>query len=141
MLYTTDILRLAASLPEFAPLERVDGAATLRSATCGSSITTQLAIDDEGRITGLSQQVSACAFGQAAAALVAASALGRDREAVAVACEAVSAWLSSCREDPGEWPGLSALSPARSRRSRHAAVQLPFAALAAALAQAEGRPR
>ena len=37
-LYTTEILRLAASLPAPRELERVDGSAEERSPTCGSTI-------------------------------------------------------------------------------------------------------
>ena len=37
-LYTTEILRLAASLQEMRELEREDGRAALRSPTCGSRI-------------------------------------------------------------------------------------------------------
>ena len=39
-LYTTEILRLAASLGEPRELEREDGRAELRSPTCGSRIAT-----------------------------------------------------------------------------------------------------
>ena len=42
----------------------------------------------------------------------------------------LTAWLAGDRDDPGEWPGLAALAPARSRRSRHGAILLPFKALA-----------
>ena len=38
-LYTTEILRLAASLQEMGELEREDGRAELKSPTCGSRIT------------------------------------------------------------------------------------------------------
>ena len=33
----------------------------------------------------------------------------------------------------GDWPGLDALAPARSRKSRHGAILLPFRALLAAI--------
>jgi NifU-like protein involved in Fe-S cluster formation len=138
-LYTTEILRLAASLPEPAELPRVDGNASRRSPTCGSTVSTQVMVESDGRIASLSQSVAACAFGQAAASLVAAGAVGRDREEVATATAALREWLDGTRDNPGDWPGIAALAPARSRRSRHAAVELAFAALLAALTAAEER--
>ncbi|NUS99569.1 MAG: iron-sulfur cluster assembly scaffold protein [Sphingomonas sp.] len=132
-LYTTEILRLAASLPEPRRLDRVDGTSEQRSPTCGSTIRLQVQLDEQGRVNAISQEVHACAFGQASASLLAASAAGRIRVDVASAAEALSDWLSGSRDDPGSWPGLNALAPARSRRSRHGAILLPFKALAAAM--------
>ncbi|HZB69437.1 MAG TPA: iron-sulfur cluster assembly scaffold protein [Sphingomicrobium sp.] len=131
-LYTIEILRLAGSLPDPARLERVDGSAQLRSPTCGSTVHTEVELDGEGRVIGLSQQVRACAFGQATAALVAEHAPGRTREEVAEALAGLNAWLEGSRDDPGGW-GLDALAPARSRTSRHGAILLPLRALLAAI--------
>jgi NifU-like protein involved in Fe-S cluster formation len=137
-LYTTEILRLAASLPEPRELERVDGSSEQRSPTCGSTLSLQVQLDDEGRVEAVSQQVHACAFGQASASLLAASAGGESRERVGEALTDLESWLSGSRDDPGSWPGLAALAPARSRRSRHGAILLPFRALLAAMTSARG---
>ena len=131
-LYTIDILRLAASLPEPGHLARVDGSASARSQTCGSSVQTSIQIAD-GRIEALSQVVSACAFGQASAALVAGQAAGRDREQVEQALADLAAWLCGDRNDPPDWPGYQALAPARSRTGRHGAILLPLQSLLAAM--------
>ena len=131
-LYTIDILRLAGSLPDPVRLERVDGSAQLRSPTCGSTVQTDVELDGEGRVVGLSQQVRACAFGQATAALVTEHAPGRTRDEVAEALAALNEWLEGSRDDPGGW-GLGALAPARSRTSRHGAILLPLRALLAAI--------
>ena len=136
-LYTTDILRLAASLPETVELGRVDGSASTRSPTCGSSVRLDVQIGSCGRIEALSQQVQACAFGQASAALVAAEAAGRTRAEVQRTLDELSGWLNGSRSDPPGWPGFDALAPARSRRSRHGAILLPLQALAAAMEQAK----
>lgn len=135
-LYTVEILRLAASLPDWRPLERRDGLASKRSPTCGSTIETSVQLAD-GRIEALAQRVSACAFGQASAALVALQAPGHDRHHVQQALDAVSDWLSGAREDPGDWPGFEALAPARNRSGRHGAIILPLQSLLAALDAAE----
>jgi NifU-like protein involved in Fe-S cluster formation len=135
-LYTLDILRLAASLPEPAKLVRIDGSASKRSPTCGSTVATEVQLGD-GRIVALSQKVSACAFGQASAALVEQQAPGRDRADVASALEQLNAWLSDERENPPDWAGFEALSPARSRKGRHGAILLPLRTLLAAIEAAE----
>ena len=132
-LYTTEILRLAASLPAARELERVDAFAEPRSPTCGSTVRVSVQLDEGGRVAALSQEVHACAFGQASASLLAASASGRSAGNVAEAVEELENWLSGARDDPGGWPGLAALAPARSRRSRHGAILLPFRALLAAM--------
>ena len=135
-LYTTEILRLAASLPEPADLDRVDGFADERSPTCGSTVRTEVEIGPEGRVLNLSQRVHACAFGQASATLVQAGARGQSAEDVERANEELAAWLAGKRDDPGNWPGFETLAPARSRKSRHGAILLPFRALLAAMRNA-----
>ncbi|MEO6432688.1 MAG: iron-sulfur cluster assembly scaffold protein [Sphingomicrobium sp.] len=130
--YTKDILRLAASLDAPHDLARSDGRAELRAPTCGSTIATAVMLTD-GRVVDLSQGVSACAFGQASAALVAAHAKGRSGEEVARALGELGDWLTGARADPGGWPGLATLEPARARSGRHGAILLPFRALLAAI--------
>jgi NifU-like protein involved in Fe-S cluster formation len=135
-LYTTEILRLAASLPEPRKLDRVDGASEQRSPTCGSTLRIQVKLDPEGRVDSVSQEVHACAFGQASASLLAAGASGRTLDDVSQASEYLADWLSGARRDPGNWPGLAALAPARTRKSRHGAILLPFKALVLAMTSA-----
>jgi NifU-like protein involved in Fe-S cluster formation len=137
-LYTTEILRLAASLPEPYDLERIDGSAEQRSPTCGSTVRLSAQLDEDGRIQAISQEVHACAFGQASAALLAAGSVGRSHEEMARAAVELEDWLGGKRDDPGSWPGLAALSPARTRRSRHGAILLPFKALLSAMKLARG---
>ena len=133
-LYTIEILRLAGSLPDAVALERVDGRSEQRSPTCGSTVITEVRVE-EGRLIALSQTVRACAFGQAAAALTAQHAVGRTREEIADTLAALTAWLERARDAPHGW-GLEALAPARSRKSRHGAILLPFRALLAAVDEA-----
>ena len=137
-LYTTEILRLAASLPEPRELERVDGTAEQRSPTCGSTVLLQVQLDGNGRVQAMSQEVHACAFGQASASLLSAGVAGRSQDEVADAVANLERWLSGDAEQPGTWPGLPTLPPARSRRSRHGAILLPFKALLAAMRSPAG---
>jgi NifU-like protein involved in Fe-S cluster formation len=134
-LYTIEILRLAGSLPDAVQLERVDGRSEMRSPTCGSSVLTEVRIED-GRVIALSQSVRACAFGQAAAALVAQHAVGRSEREIAEALAELSSWLDGTCDHPDSW-GLEALTPAQSRKSRHGAILLPFRALLAAVEEAK----
>ena len=135
-LYTTEILRLAASLSDPHELEREDGRAELRSPTCGSRIVLAVQLDEGRRVERLSMQVQACAFGQASAALIERHSRGRTHDDVSEAMLALSRWLANDHDDGCEWPGISALAPARARKARHAAILLPFRALLAAIEDA-----
>jgi NifU-like protein involved in Fe-S cluster formation len=135
-LYTTEILRLAASLSEPRDLEREDGKAAVRSPTCGSRMQTFVQLDSEGRVEALSQVVLACAFGQASAALLERGAVGRSRSEVKDGHDRLAAWLEGSAETP-DWPGIEALAPARSRKGRHGAMLLPFRALLVAMDSAK----
>lgn len=136
-LYTTEILRLAASLAEPQTLPREDGRAELRSPTCGSRVATSVQVAG-GRVEAISQKVHACAFGQASATIVERGAVGLGAREIETAIGAMAAWLAGTGEAP-DWPGISALAPARSRTGRHGAILLPFRTLAAALAEAAAR--
>jgi NifU-like protein involved in Fe-S cluster formation len=131
-LYTTEILRLAASLAEPHELEREDGRAAVRSPTCGSRMQTKVQLDSEGRVETISQVVLACAFGQASAALLEQGAKGRTGAEMEVALAQLQAWLGGSEAVP-DWPRIRALAPARARKSRHGAIVLPFRALLAAI--------
>jgi NifU-like protein involved in Fe-S cluster formation len=136
-LYTTEVLRLAAGLQSPRELERVDGAAELRSPTCGSRISVFVQLDADRRIEAISQQVHACAFGQASAALLERNAVGRDHAEVGEALILLSRWLADNEADEETcWPGVDVLAPARKRQARHGAILLPFRALLAALESA-----
>ena len=135
-LYTTQILRLAASLYGPRELERIDGGAELRSPTCGSRISVSVQLDGDRRVTAISQQVHACAFGQASAALLEQHAIGCAHNEVSDALVVLSRWLAQEQEETGDWPGLAVLAPARKRQARHGAILLPFRALLAAIESA-----
>ncbi len=130
-LYTRDILRLAASIPHLARFDEVNGP-ELRSPTCGARMRVAVTLDGEGRVASLIQAVEACAFGQAAAALVGANAIGRNVAEVREALSATTHWLTGT-DEAEPWPGFAALAPARHRKGRHGAILLPLRALLAAI--------
>ena len=75
-LYNRDILRLAASIPHLRRLDAPQASAARRSPVCGRVVTVDIVVDEQGRVAALGQAVSACALGQASAALMAAHAVG-----------------------------------------------------------------
>jgi NifU-like protein involved in Fe-S cluster formation len=135
-IYTTEILRLAASLQGPRALDRIDGGAELRSPTCGSRVSISVQLDRDRRIEAISQHVHACAFGQASAALLEQHAIGRAHDEVSDALVLVSRWLAQEQDDSECWPGLETLAPARTRQGRHGAILLPFRTLLAAIESA-----
>ena len=138
-LYTTEILRLAASIPHMEPLADPHGSAEKRAPLCGSRVRVEVRLDDDGRVAALSQQVQACAFGQAAAALMGQHGIGRELAEIAAARAEFADWLAGRRDDPGSWPGLEALAPARQKTARHGAMLIPLEALEQAVRSASLR--
>ncbi|MCW3796814.1 iron-sulfur cluster assembly scaffold protein [Sphingomonas sp. BN140010] len=130
--YTLEVLRLAASLPLETSLSDAHGRAEKRSTTCGSVITTEVRLDD-GRLVQVAQQVQACAFGQASAALLQQFAAHRSPVEIVAARVAMRSWLAGSGEPPA---GFEVLAPARAKTGRHGAMLLPFDALIAALRDA-----
>lgn len=135
-LYSRDILRLAAAIPNHARLDRPLASVEKRSPVCGSRVIVDIVTDRDGRVAVLGQEVRACALGQASAALMAAHAIGSTPAELAAAHGSLAAWLAGTREDPGPWPGLSVFAEARRYPARHAAILLAFEAAAEAAALA-----
>ena len=131
--YTREILRLAASIPYLEPFEELEGAPEVRSKTCGSRVRMAVELDWAERVVRLRQAVEACAYGQAAAALMGGHAMGRSTEEVQAALAELQAWLAGKGQAPQSWPGLDVLGPALLRKGRHGAILLPFQALLAAI--------
>ena len=135
-LYSRDILRLAASIPHYGRLATPQASVEKSSPICGSRVVVDLALDEDGRVAALGQEVRACALGQASAALMGTHVIGRTPADLAGARDALAAYLDGTRDDPGVWPGLSVLSEARAYPARHAAILLAFDAAAEAAAGA-----
>ena len=135
-LYNTQILKLATSIPHQVRLDRPHGTAERRSPVCGSRVSVDVVLDEAGRIAELGQEVRACALGQASASLMAAHAIGRSLVELEEARDALAAFLTGARDDPGPWPGLEIFAPARAHSARHASIRLAFEAVAEAVARA-----
>lgn len=134
-LYNTDILRLAASIPHHQRLPNPQGSAERRSPVCGSRVTVDVDLDEQGRVAQVGLLVRACALGQAAASLLAVEIVGRTPVELAAARDALTAWLAREGEQP-DWPGVTVLAPVLGYPARHVSIRLAFEAAAAAAEQA-----
>lgn len=138
-LYSKRILALAANIPLTAPLAAADGAAKKRSPLCGSTVTVALTVDD-GVIAGFSQDVKACALGQASASVLGGAVVGQSREEIAAGREALRAMLKDGAPPPGPpFEALEVLEPAKNYKNRHASILLAWDATLAALDEAAAR--
>ena len=136
-LYSPALLGLATGLAQFPLPADLPLRAEARSRSCGSVIALGLALDKDGGIAGIGMKVSACAIGQASAALLAQGSLGADPERLRDTAVALAAWLAGEGALPTTWPGLDPLAPARDHPGRHGALLLPWKAACEALSSHE----
>jgi NifU-like protein involved in Fe-S cluster formation len=137
-LYTPDLLALAVSLAQWPIAADAMFTGEARSVTCGSRVTFASSLDGRGRIDHPGIRVTACAIGQAAAALFIASAAGRSRQDIEAARAGIVAWLAGEGAMP-DWPGFAILEPARAYPGRHGAIPLAWNAALAALPKETAR--
>jgi NifU-like protein involved in Fe-S cluster formation len=131
-LYSAKILRAAANMPRAGRLPRPDGTAERVSKLCGSRVTVDVRLAD-GRVADLAQDVRACALGQAAAAILGASAVGARVEEIEMARDALRAMLKEGAPAPeGRFSDLAMLAPVKDYPPRHASTMLAFEAAAEA---------
>lgn len=132
-LYSPELLGLATGLARYPLTDDLPLRAEARSRSCGSVVALGFVLGPEGRIARSGMQVSACAIGQASAALLAEGAAGAAAEQVAATADALAAWLAGEGDLPTAWPGLAPLAPARAHPGRHGALLLPWKAACEAL--------
>jgi NifU-like protein involved in Fe-S cluster formation len=135
-IYSRDVLRLASSIPHLRRLDRPQASSEKSSPVCGSRVAVDVALDGEGRVAELGQEVKACALGQASASLMGAHAVGRTGAELEEARDSLADYLAGRCERPGDWPGLEIFAEARRVPARHASILLPFDAAAEAAAKA-----
>jgi NifU-like protein involved in Fe-S cluster formation len=127
VLYTCEVLGLAASLAEWPWDPALPLQASARSKSCGSTLLLGLELDACERIARIGLRPQACAIGQASAAIFCNAAKGRDAAQIAAADEAVASWLSGEGPVP-DWPGIEAIARAREYPARHGAIRLAWQA-------------
>jgi NifU-like protein involved in Fe-S cluster formation len=138
-LYTREILRLAVSIPHQQRLDNPDGTAELRSRTCGSKVAADVMLGESGELKNLGLEISACALGQASAAILGAQAIGQTAKDVRTVRDNLATFLQGSGDSPGGWPDMDKLAAARDHKGRHAAILLPYDAVIAACADAAAR--
>lgn len=124
-LYNRQILMLAVENAQYPPLEGARLNAVLRSSICGSQISMDMDLDNQGGISAIGMKVEACALGQASASLFARHAKGRGHEDLRRARDQLLAWLRGDDEAP-LWPDFEQLAAVKDYPARHSAVILPF---------------
>lgn len=134
-LYSAEILAKAMELAAHPWSAGATWQGAARSRSCGSAIELSIETDKAERITAVGVRPHACAVGQAAAAVFVASALGRDRDEIALARAAIADWLAGAGSQP-DWPGIEVLGPALAYPARHAAILLAWDAALMALGKA-----
>ena len=135
-LYTPRLLGLSAQLARFPLAGEYQHSAEARSRTCGSTITVGLDLGEDGAVTRIGMQVTACAVGQSSAAVLAQDAQGRTARCFAAMLAKIEAWLAGEGPLP-DWPGFDALEPALPHKGRHDVLLLPWKAVTEALSSPE----
>ena len=132
-LYTPQVLTLATVLADYPLHQDLTWRGSARSSVCGSTLEIGFDLDAAARITRVGLKLSACAVGQASAALFAQAAPGRSRSELQVALEQIETWLRRERNDLPAWPGCDAIAGAVDYPGRHGAIVLPWKAALATL--------
>ncbi|MEL6585175.1 MAG: iron-sulfur cluster assembly scaffold protein [Pseudomonadota bacterium] len=117
-----------------APLATPTAQARKRSPLCGSTVTVEISIGSDGRIDGYSQNVKACALGQAAASVAGRHMIGRSLDEVVQARDELRSMLKNDGPAPSApFEELEVLLPAKDFRNRHASILLALDATVDAL--------
>jgi NifU-like protein involved in Fe-S cluster formation len=127
-LYTLEILRLAGQSARFERIEHPDATVERRSPTCGSRVTIDMVFDDDRKVKAIGGDIRACAFGQAAAAMLHDFVQGQSAADLEGVLVALRLYLQGKSDAVDALPGLAAFERARLHPGRHAAILLPFEA-------------
>ena len=141
-IYNRRILELAADIPRLGRLEAPDASATAHSRLCGSTVTVDLSLGEDGRVTDFAQDVKACALGQASSSLMGRHVVGTAAEDLRTLRGAMRAMLKEGAPPPdGPFADFAVLEPVRDFKARHASTLLTFDAVVDALDQIEAKRR
>jgi NifU-like protein involved in Fe-S cluster formation len=136
-LYSEKILDLAGNAVQPGRLAGADASARKVSRVCGSVIEVDLVVRN-AIITGYGHEISACALGQTAAAVVAREIVGTPVAEFRQLRQQMHAMLKEDGAPPqGKWSDLRYLEPVRDYRARHMSTLLVFDAVVEALGKIE----
>jgi NifU-like protein involved in Fe-S cluster formation len=138
-IYNKRILELAADIPRLGRLASPQASATAHSKLCGSTVTVDLALDDD-RVSDFAHEVKACALGQASSSIMARNIVGASADELREIRAAMRRMLKEDGAPPaGKWADLQVLEPVRGFKARHASTLLTFDAVVRALDQIAAR--
>ncbi len=141
-IYNRRILELAADIPRLGRLDAPDASATAHSRLCGSTVTVDLTLGEDGRVTDFAQDVKACALGQASSSLMGRHVVGTSSDDLRALREGMRAMLKDGAAPPsGAFADFAVLEPVRDFKARHASTLLTFDAVVDALDQIEAKRR
>ncbi len=128
-LYQQAIIALAKRSRERSRLDRYDYTVTIDNPLCGDRITIDLVVNN-GAIDQIGHKTRGCLLCEASACLILDFAPGEKIEDLQAKAKALIGSFSDENQPLADlWPGLDILAPARSYKSRHECVTLPFQAL------------
>ncbi len=137
-LYSARILTLVANMPRAGRLAVPDASADRTAKLCGSRIVVDVVVED-GKVADFAQEVTACALGQASAAVLGAHVIGADLAELELARDALAAMLKTNGPHPaGRFAELAVLEPVKDYPARHASTLLAFEAAVEAVRKATG---
>ncbi|PZR33529.1 iron-sulfur cluster assembly scaffold protein [Caulobacter segnis] len=137
-LYSAKILGLVANMPRAGRLPAPDASSEKVAKLCGSKITVDVVVED-GKVVDFAQDVSACALGQAAAAILGQNVIGAELSDIELARDSLAAMLKANGSPPaGRFSELAVLEPVKDYPARHASTLLAFEATVEAVRQATG---
>jgi len=135
-LYSARILTLVANMPRAGRLSAPDASSEKHAKLCGSRIIVDVVVED-GKVTDYAQDVSACALGQAAAAILGQNIIGAELSDIELARDSLAAMLKANGPPPaGRFAELAVLEPVKDYPARHASTLLAFEATVEAVRKA-----
>jgi nitrogen fixation NifU-like protein len=135
-LYRKDLLRLAANADGAGRLPEPDASGLAHNPVCADKISVELNLDD-GHITALAHQTSACVLAQASASLLGRAAAGLTLADVRNLHGRVAGMLAGGAPPDAPFDGYAVFDGVADRPARHKCVLLPLEALLAALENGE----
>ena len=134
-LYEGGIKALAAADIAAKSLPQPDRQVSVDNPFCGDRVDQEINIE-AGRVTALAQEVRGCMLCQAAANVVAQSAIGLSALEIEATRKSLDAMLKGDENPdwpPRGWESLALFDAVSRHKSRHGCVTLPFTALQKAL--------
>lgn len=136
-IYNSKILEFAGNIPRTGAMPDADASADAHSKLCGSKVKVYLKMDGPV-VSDFSQEVKACALGQASSSIMARHVVGARADEVRQARADMLAMLRDGGEGPdGRFEDMRFLKPVKDYKARHASTMLTFDAVVKAIDEIE----